>query len=442
MTTIEPGNTPKPTPRPGPPRPGPRPTASPNHPPTPPAAVPVSCDPHRFGRVDADGTVWLITSAGERKIASWQAGDAEAAYTHFGRRYDDLSTEVALLEHRLGSGSGDARKIKSAAATLLESLPDASVLGDVDALTARLTTIVEQAGASAQEERAKRDELRAAQTARKEALAAEAEEIGANSTQWKAGGDRLRAILDEWRTITGLDRKVDDALWKRYSAAREAFNRRRGSHFAELDRERVGVRQAKEALCERAEALSGSTDWGTTASTFRDLLAEWKAAGRAAKDVDDALWKRFKAAQDTFFSARNAVNAEKDAEFNANADAKAALLVEAEKIDTSDIDAARAAFRAIGDRWDAIGKASRDRAPELERRLRAVEKKVRDAEQSGWTDPEAQARADQFRERAEQFERQAEKAEAAGKTKDAEKARASAAQWREWASAADAAIKK
>ena len=139
MTTTEPGNTPQPTPRPGAPRPGPKPSAVPHHPPAPPVAAPPTCDPHRFGRVDDDGTVWLITAAGERKIASWQAGDAEAAYAHFGRRYDDLSTEVALLEHRLGSGSGDARKIKSAAATLLESLPEASVLGDVDALTARLT---------------------------------------------------------------------------------------------------------------------------------------------------------------------------------------------------------------------------------------------------------------------------------------------------------------
>ena len=175
MTTTEPGNTPKPTPRPGPPRPGPKPSASPSHPPAPAAAAPPTCDPHRFGRVDDDGTVWLITAAGERNIGSWQAGDAESAYAHFGRRYDDLSTEVALLEHRLGSGSGDARKIKSAAATLLESVPTAAVLGDVDALTARLTAVVEHAGANAQEERAKRDELRATQTARKETLAAEAD---------------------------------------------------------------------------------------------------------------------------------------------------------------------------------------------------------------------------------------------------------------------------
>ena len=335
MTTSEPGGpppTPKPAPRPGPPRPVPHPGR-----PAPTVAAPPTSDPHRFGRVDPDGTVWLITGAGERVIGSWQAGDTEAAFAHFGRRFDDLHTEVALMERRLASGTGDARKIKAAAASLVESLPTAAVLGDVDALTARLATIVEHADATAQAERARRDEHRAAQTARKEALAAEAEDLAANSVHWKAAGDRLREILEEWRTITGLDRKTDDALWKRFAAARETFNRRRGSHFAELDRERVGARQAMEALCERAEELAGSTDWGATGAVFRDLLAQWKAAGRAAKDVDDALWQRFKAAQDTFFTARNAASAERDTEFHGNAAAKEALLAEAEKIDAAEV---------------------------------------------------------------------------------------------------------
>lgn len=438
MTTSEPGAqpTPKPAPRPGPPRPVPRPGR-----PAPTIAGPPPSDPHRYGRVDPDGTVWLITGSGERVIGTWQAGDTEAAYEHFGRRFDDLHTEVALMERRLKSGTGDARKIKSAAAALAETLPEAHVLGDVDALASRLAAIVDHADEAAQAEKAKREEYRATQTARKEALAAEAEELAANSTQWKAAGDRLREILDEWRTIGGLDRKTDDALWKRYSAARETFNRRRGSHFAELDRERAGARQTKEALCERAEELADSTDWGATGAAFRDLLTQWKAAGRAAKDVDDALWQRFKAAQDKFFGARNAASAERDAEFRANAEAKEALLAEAERLDTSDLDAARAALRAIGERWDAIGKVPRERAPELERRLRAVEKKIRDAP-TGGVDPEAQARADQFRARAEQFERQAQKAEAAGRTKDAEEARANAEQWRQWAEAAADALGK
>ena len=171
-------------------------------------------------------------------------------------------------------------------------------------------------------------------------------------------------------------------------------------------------------------------------------MAEWKSAGRTAKDTDETLWQRFKAAQDRFFAARNAVNAERDAEFLANGEAKEKLLAEAEKIDASNLKAAQAAMRTITDKWDAIGKAPRDSSAELERRLRAVEKKIRDATDASRIDPEAQARAEQFRSRAEQFERQAEKAAAAGRDREAAEARASAAQWREWATAAAQAVAK
>ncbi len=436
MTSDESQETPRPVPRPGP-RPGPKPTPRPHpHP----VAAPPTSDPHRFGRVDDDGTVWLLSATGERMIGSWQAGDVEAAFAHFGRRFDDLSTEITLLEERLAAGTGDARKIKATAATLAETLPSAKVLGDVDALAARLAGIAEHANATAAADRSRRDEHRAAQTARKETLAVEAEDLANNSTQWKVAGDRLRTILDEWKTISGLDRKTDDALWKRYSAARETFNRRRGSHFADLDRDRAGAREVKEQLCVKAEELVDSTDWGPTGAEFRKLLADWKAAGRAARDADDALWNRFKAAQDTFFKARNAATSERDAEFQANATAKEALLAEAEKLDTSNHEAARSALRTIGDKWDAIGKVPRERSADLERRLRAVEKKVRDAGESDWADPQAQARAEQFRERVEQFERQAHKAEAAGRAKEAEQARANAEQWRQWADAAANAL--
>src|SRR5271170_1970670 len=402
MTPDEPHNEPRPTPRPGP-RPGPKPTPRPN--PHPVASAPAS-DPHRFGRVDDDGTVWLISAAGERTIGSWQAGDTQAAFAHFGRRFEDLSTEITLLEERLAAGTGDARKIKATAAGLAETLPSAHVLGDVDALAARLAGIAEHAEATAAADRARRDEHRAAQTARKEALAVEAEDVANTS-------------------------------------ARETFNRRRGSHFAELDRDRAGAREVKEKLCVKAEELVDSTDWGATGAEFRKLLVDWKAAGRAARDVDDALWHRFKGAQDTFFKARNAATSERDAEFVANATAKEALLSEAEKLDTSNHEAARSALRSIAEKWDAIGKVPRERSADLERRLRAVEKKVRDAAEPSGPDPQAQARAEQFRERAEQFERQAQKAEAAGRAKEAEEAKANAEQWRQWAeAAADALTRK
>jgi hypothetical protein len=107
--------------------------------------------------VDDDGTVHLITSAGERVVGSWQAGEPDAAFAHFGRRFDDLATEVTLMETRLASGTGDARKIKAAAATLAETLSTANVLGDIDALRVRLATIADHADETAAAERARRD---------------------------------------------------------------------------------------------------------------------------------------------------------------------------------------------------------------------------------------------------------------------------------------------
>ena len=435
-------STPKPgAPKPGGPRPGaPRlgPAASRPAVPTTPAS-----DPSKFGRVEEDGTAWVKTADGERQIGSWQAGDAAEGLAHFGRRYDDLATEVTLLEARLTSGAGDAKKTKAAAVAILETLPTAAVIGDLDALAARLDHIIagsDEAAAHAKEEK---EQSRATNTARKEALAVEAEQIGTQSTQWKTAGDRLREILDEWKTIRGIDRKVDDALWKRYSKARESFNRRRGAHFAELDRDRASARSTKEELVERAEKLSTSTEWGPTAGQFRDLLTEWKAAGRAPREADDTLWERFKTAQDVFFAARNAAAAERDAEFEENAKAKEALLASHANIDPEHgLDNARASLRDLQEKWDAIGKVPRDRMQDLEAKLRALESKVRDAVDAQWrrTDPEALARVAQFKERVTQFEEQAAKAEAAGKTKDAEKARAQAKQWQEWADAAEGAV--
>ncbi|MFD6895701.1 DUF349 domain-containing protein [Rhodococcus sp. NPDC060086] len=421
-------------------QPKPHPVPGQTHPHAP--AVPAS-DPSKFGRVDDDGTAWVLTADGERCIGSWQAGNAAEGLEHFGRRYDDLATEVALLETRLASGSGDAKKTRVAAEALIESLPTVAVIGDLDALATRLAGVIEESEKAAVAQKQEKEQHRAEATARKEALAAEAEEIGADSTHWKAAGDRLREILDEWKSIRGVDRKTDDVLWRRYSKAREAFNRRRGAHFAELDRERASSKTKKEELVVRAEALQGSTDWGATAAAFRDLLAEWKASGRAPREADDQLWKRFKGAQDVFFAARNAASAERDAEFEDNARAKEALLESAATIDpAAGLEAARTRLRELQERWEAIGKVPRDRMQDLEGRLRAIEKRVREASDTEWrrTDPEALARAAQFRERVQQFEEQAEKARAKGRTKDADAALAQAAQWREWAEAAEGAV--
>jgi hypothetical protein len=406
------------------------------------AVAHASSDPGRWGRVDAEGTIYVRTADGERVVGSWQAGAPEEGLAHFARRFDDMLTEVELLATRLAAGGADPKHTLSSAKSIRDGLDEATVVGDLVGLRARLDELVADAEAAVGAARSARDAQRSAAIARKEALAAEAETLAVEATQWKQAGDRFKAILDEWRTIRGIDRKTDELLWKRFSKARESFNRRRGSHFADLDRQRAAAKARKEELALEAEKIADSDDWGPTAARFRDLMAEWKAAGRAQKEADDVLWQRFRTAQDAFFARRSETFAERDAEFAANADAKKALLLEAEKIDTSDPAAARAALRSIQERWEEIGKVPRDDIRPLEARLRAVEEKVRDAADRQWhrTDPEAEARVAQFRERVAQFEAQAEKARAAGDTRRAEQAESQADQWREWLATAEQAV--
>ncbi|WP_235926744.1 DUF349 domain-containing protein [Actinokineospora pegani] len=439
--TAETAGTPAPAPGPAVvPPPAPAPAAAAGSAPVVPAA---SSAPGKWGRVDADGTVYVTTADGERAVGSWQAGEPAEGLAHFARRFDDIRTEVELLEARLTSGSGDPKQAATAAKQIRDSLDEAHVVGDLAGLAARIDHVLAHAAVAVDKAKAARDEARAAAVARKQALVEEAEALAEESTQWKVAGDRLRGILDEWKTVKGVDRKSDEQLWRRFSKARDTFNRRRGSHFADLDRQRSTAKNRKQELVEEAEALSESDDWGPTAGKYKDLMTEWKAAGRAPKDADDQLWQRFRAAQDKFFSRRSAVFDERDAEFADNAKAKEALLAEAEKIDPSTgLEAARSALHKVQERWEEIGKVPRERIRELEGRLRAVEDKVRTASDAQWrrTDPEAEARAAQFRERVQQFEAQAEKARAAGDKRRAEQAEAQAAQWREWLAAAEQAV--
>jgi hypothetical protein len=267
-----------------------------------------------FGRVDADGTVYVKTATGERVVGSWQAGTPEEGLAHFARRFADLVTEVDLVEARLHSGAADAAHSLTSVRRLRSSLDEAHVVGDIDGLAARLDKIGALAEEKAVEARAARDAARAEALARKNALVEEAEKIAAESTGWKSAGDRLKEILEEWKTIRGIDKKTDGELWKRYAAARDGFARRRGAHFASLDSQRKQAQGHKEALVAEAETLAESTDWAATANRLKELMTEWKAAPRAAKDAEQRPWERFRAALDTFFTRRGEVFSARDAE--------------------------------------------------------------------------------------------------------------------------------
>jgi hypothetical protein len=349
-----------------------------------------------FGRVAEDGTVYVRTREGERPVGQWPDGDADEALAFFRRRFDSLETEVRLLEQRIREGHLGPDDAAAAMNKVRGQIPEANAVGDLDGLTDRLDALLPDIAAARERRRSERTRKLEEARERKESIAEEAEKL-AERQDWRAGASRLRELLDIWKALPRLDRATDDALWRRFSTARTTYTRRRKQHFAELNQQREESQAIKERLVNEAESLADSTDWAETAKRYRELMREWKAAGRAHRDVDDKLWARFRTAQDRFFSARDAVNAEIDKEFASNAEHKVALLEQAEALlPVRDARRARESFRAIAEQWDAAGKVPRSQMKSLESRLRKVEDAIGAAEQDNWrrSNPEARARAE------------------------------------------------
>jgi hypothetical protein len=386
-----------------------------------------------WGRVGDDGTVYVRTPSGERPVGSWRAGSPAEGLAHFGRRYDDLAAEVVLLEQRLTVPTAEPADLASSARRLLRSLDTAAVVGDLTVLAHRLEAILSAV--------AERTAMHATEQARrtavaveaKEALVAEGERL-AHSSDWKISGERFRTIAAEFRAITGVDRRTDTELWKKVTAAREEFNRRRTAHFAALDQQRAQARERKEAIVAEAEALADSSEWSSSSARYRTLLDTWKSAGRAPKDVEDALWLRFRSAQDAFFARRNAANAERDAELRANQAGKEQLLAEAAALDPGRSDQALRKLREIEQRWDAIGKVPRDAVADLERRLSAAGDRIRHAADARWRrqEPMESAFVTTLRESVAKLEAKLEQARARGQVDEVAETETALATQREW----------
>lgn len=392
-----------------------------------------------WGRVDADGTVYVRTADGERVIGSWAAGSPEEALEFFKRKFASLETEVALIEQRMASTEIAPAQAQATVQRLLRTVADANALGDLEGLRIRLEALTTAVDARREEVKAAREHARTEARDIKERIVDEAEHIAAEATHWKASGERMAELLEEWKAAPHADRAVEAVLWKRLSAARNAFTKRRKSYFASLEAERETVRVRKEKLVVEAEALCTSTDWGPTTSTYRELMRQWKEAGRAGREAEAELWKRFRDAQDKFFAARTEVFAAKETELRSHAVVKEQLVAEAQALlPVTDVRAARTVLRGIQERWEQAGPVPREAREQLEAGLRRVEEAVRRAEETQWrrSNPEALARAEgtvnQLRSAISTLEAQLARARERGDTAGIRKASEALTARRSW----------
>jgi hypothetical protein len=402
-------------------------------------------DPAKFGRVGEDGTVYVITPTGDRAVGSYPGKSPEEALAYFVKKFEMAASEVALLAARIRSGAMVPSDAHEAVNKLRTQISDLNGVGDLANLSASLekipSLITEHEGAyqarkaaQSAEKEARKNEAAAV----KEKIVAEAEAL-IDSVAWKVTTARLKVLLEEWKKAPRLDKKVDAALWKRFSSSRNKFDKRRRTHFASLDSEHKKVASTKELIVKEAEALANSKDWLGTANKYKSLMDQWKASGRGKKSTDTALWTRFKSAQDTFFTAKNADMAKRKGSMVENLAKREAMIVEFESLlPITDFKSAKKKFYDLMGKWQKIGMTDRKKRSAFDARIKKVEDEISDLERNHQrkSDPSAKAQANKvvqgLAEAIENYEKQAAKAEAAGQTAKAMVAREAAAARRAW----------
>jgi len=356
---------------------------------------------HPWGRVDETGTVYVREGDGERTVGQYPDGTPEEAIAYFERKYTDLAGQVSLLEQRArrGAPAGDVAK---SVANLRSAVEGANAVGDLASLLTRLDALGGTVEELTEQQSAEAKAAVEAAIAERTAIVTEAESLAAQDperTQWKQTTSALDELFARWQAHQHdgprLPKNEANELWKRFRAARSTIEHNRKAFFAELDNQHRDVRSRKNALIEQAERLIPQGADGVP--EYRRLLDQWKLAGRAGKKNDDALWARFKAAGDAIYSAKAEVDARDNVEYEANLQAKLALLDEAEPLlKETNRDTARTALLSIQERWDAIGRVPREQVRPIEDRLRKVETAVRRLDEEHWerNNPEKKARSE------------------------------------------------
>ena len=352
-----------------------------------------------FGRVGDDGTVFLrLPDGSERPVGQYAAGTPDEALHYYAGKYNDLSQSLELTATRLADNKCSPRDALAVAGKARHALEEPAFIGDISLLMARIGQLEVLAHIRQQILEEERKTAREQAQQAREAIVTEAEQL-ATSTAWKQTGEKFRELVDQWKALpkpTADQRESTDALWERFRTARRTFDKARKVHRDEQDKRRAAAIAAKTELAEKAEALADSTDWQNTANAFRELMEQWKKAGFAGKKDDDALWQRFRGAQEKFFTARKQTYNARDAEQKENLAKKRALIAKAEELlPVKDAKAARRAFRDIQGEWADIGHVPRADMRKIDTKMRAVDDAIRSAETAAWrrSNPEIRDRA-------------------------------------------------
>jgi hypothetical protein len=360
----------------------------------------MAADATQHGRVDDDGTVLVHDGGTWRPVGSFPDGTPEEALAYFERKFSELEAKVTLAEQRLAA-KASAKDVSGQIGKLMEELVEPSAVGDLAALRLRAQALNDALPGLRETQKKETEAALEEALATREGIVSAMEALAAedpSKIRWKATGLTMSELFEQWQnhqqTGPRIPKKTADVLWSRFRTAKNALEKSRRAHFQELEAQTKESKKAKKSLIEQAEALAPQGAEGI--ASYQKLLNQWKAAPRAQRSVEDALWKKFKAAGDVLYQQKAEKAAQDDAANAGNLEQKRALLQDFADIPTlTDRDAATARLRLFHEKFQAIGPVPKKDVRAIDQEVKKYDTHVRTLEQDFWTknDPEKKARS-------------------------------------------------
>ncbi|MPZ17872.1 MAG: DUF349 domain-containing protein [Luteitalea sp.] len=185
---------------------------------------------------------------------------------------------------------------------------------------------------------------------------------------------KLRDLRQQWKQVSSGPRGEEGSvLWQRFRTAVDQAQVRCDAYFAQRAVEEADRVHQKQTLCERAEALTDSTDWLRTAEELKQLQLQWQSIGSLRGEQARELAARFRSACDRFFTRRKEDLTQRKALWSANQAKKEALIQQAEAIaDTTDWAKGLETLKRLQIEWKAVGPVKRQKSEALWKRFRTV----------------------------------------------------------------------
>ena len=188
---------------------------------------------------------------------------------------------------------------------------------------------------------------------RREALIEEAKSIPVSS-DWNEVMHQVNDLRRRWRRIQYWDSAYEETLAEEFDSYIDAFYAKRREFYQ-------SAQKLKEELIEQARKVALSEEWNQATEEMNALMQQWKAAGSAGKETDDALWEQFNAARQQFFDRKHEHWEQLQGKFENARQVKENLIEQAAALeDSQEWQKTSEKFRKLMDEWKAVGSAGRE----------------------------------------------------------------------------------